>query len=448
MRLLVILTLLTSCGFTGEKPFAGARQPEVAPWQDEGPITICDGTQRLGIPGSDAVGSCAGTPTPCSADKDCRSRESCVCGRCLIAICDTADECAADHVCTFDERRCDRACSSDGDCAKGEHCSPGKGVCRGSCAQSSDCQAGEECRVATGECEIATCADDTSCSSGRACRIERVPSDLREPWPILAGSGMTLFFERDDVMGGPELQAADSTDGRHFSVSVHLFPGRAPSVILQKDGSYLMAYMDPRASELWLAQSANGQPWQRLGNAPIAAPARSPSLLPVVDGLAVYYDLGGQLLRAHSTDARVFDPGTPVLSPGDVTDAVLWRNVDQLGQPFVESQTDPDGKPFVRLWFAGDGVETGDAQKLGQVQPTPPDFSIGEASSYDGKSFTPYPFEPVFDRAVNFLEHPSELEPAVIAFGGQRLLYYRRAGSALKSEGLAVAHSPVDPPKN
>jgi hypothetical protein len=388
-------------------------------------------------------------PAPCTTDGNCRSRESCVCGLCLVAICDTADECPAGRVCTFDERRCDRACTKDGDCAAGEHCSPGKGVCRGACTDSSNCQAGEQCRIATGQCEIAVCADDTSCSGGRSCQLERVPADVREPAPLLSGSGILLFYERDDVAMGPMIETATSSDGRNFIVQGDLFRGRAPSVAVRPDTSYLMAFEDPASSELWLVQSMAGKPWTRVRDAPIATFARSPSLLELPDGLDVYFDAGGAIMRAHSSDRMRFDDPQTVLAPAAVSDDVLWRDVDALATPWAESLTDPDGQPYIRLWFGGHGVESGDATKLGEIQPTPADWSIGEASSYDGLGFTPYPFEPVFDRTLNFLDHPSELEPAVISFGGQLLMYYRRAAAdGSRSEGLAIAHSPADPPKN
>jgi hypothetical protein len=100
----------------------------------------------------------------------------------------------------------------------------------------------------------------------------------------------------------------------------------------------------------------------------------------------------------------------------------------------------------LRLWFAAHGTESATSLQFGEAQPTPPDFSVGEAAARDGASFVPYPFNPVFDRVVNFLDHPSELDPAVIAWDSGWLLYYRRAASdGSKPENLAVARSPAMP---
>jgi hypothetical protein len=98
------------------------------------------------------------------------------------------------------------------------------------------------------------------------------------------------------------------------------------------------------------------------------------------------------------------------------------------------------------LWFAAHGTESGPSSQYGTPMPTPPDFSIGVAVSSDGLRFFPDAYNPVFDRTTDFINHPSELDPAVVELGDRWLLYYRRAkpdGSA--AETLAVAQSPVLP---
>jgi hypothetical protein len=77
---------------------------------------------------------------------------------------------------------------------------------------------------------------------------------------------------------------------------------------------------------------------------------------------------------------------------------------------------------------------------------SPPDFSIGLAVSLDGVSFIPDAWNPVFDRTTDFINHPSELDPAVIARADRWLLYYRRAkADGCAAETLAVAASPLVP---
>ena len=100
----------------------------------------------------------------------------------------------------------------------------------------------------------------------------------------------------------------------------------------------------------------------------------------------------------------------------------------------------------MRLWFAAHGTGTAPSTQFGTPTPTPADYSIGLAVTSDGTTFIPDAYDPVFDRTTDFINHPGELDPAVIAVGDRWLLYYRRAqadGSA--AETLAVATSPVVP---
>ena len=145
-------------------------------------------------------------------------------------------------------------------------------------------------------------------------------------------------------------------------------------------------------------------------------------------GFAVYYlRADGAIGRAASADGARSPPPRRCSPPIRLSDPILWRGVDALASPFAQALTDPAGQPFVRLWFAGHGTESAASEQFGKTLPTPPDFSIGEAASTDGARFVPYPFDPVFDRVLEFLTHPSELDPAVIALGDTWLLYYRRA---------------------
>jgi hypothetical protein len=58
---------------------------------------------------------------------------------------------------------------------------------------------------------------------------------------------------------------------------------------------------------------------------------------------------------------------------------------------------------------------------------TPPDWSVGLAVSLDGEDFTLDAYNPVFDRTTDFINHPSELDPALLRLPDRWLLYYRRA---------------------
>ena len=446
-----LLLSLAGCGFQGEPPFAGRQVPGVAPWQDIGPITLCDGDARLGPLSFGALGTCDDKAAPaCATDADCASREGCLCGRCALPVCDSAEECGPGRVCSFDDRVCNRSCASDADCAHGEQCVPGKNVCRGLCATGADCQHGESCDPQSGRCLPESCASDSECAG--SCRLERLPAALAEPSPLVESGGVTMWLERTDPMGAPAIWRATSADGITFTFDPPhaLLSGRAPSVLHDPERGYLMLYAlgAGSASSLALATSSDGVAFTPSA-APVLAGADQPSLIAAPMGGLVAYYLGadGTIGRATSTDGAAFTAAPPaVLTPAAVSDPILWRGVDELASPFAQALTDPSGQPFVRLWFSAHGTESAASQQFGKTLPTPPDFSIGEAASTGGAPFVPYPFDPVFDRVLEFLTHPSELDPAVIALGDSWLLYYRRAAAdGSQSENLAVARSPVVP---
>jgi hypothetical protein len=353
------------------------------------------------------------------------------------AVCETNDQCAADRICTFVEHVCDRACNADADCANGESCVPGQHVCRGTCAQSSDCQSGERCDLASGLCKPQPCADSSVCG-GKACTVQRIPAALAEPSPLVEGDTITMWLERTDPGGTPQIWRATSPDGLVFTFdpAAPLLAGRAPSVVRQAD-HYQLAYADGK--DVLLTGSTDGISF---GSGGIVIPdGDQPALIPGGlggDDPSGYGTRAGSVYLKASLDAPV-----EVLTPAQIADPVQWRDVDALASPFVEALTDAQGKPFIRLWFAAHGTETAASSQFGTSIPTPPNWSIGEAASYDGITFTPYPFDPVFDRTLDFTKHPSELDPAVVTFGGQHLLYYRRAAAdGTRSENLAVARNP------
>jgi hypothetical protein len=449
----LLALLLAGCGFTGEPPYDGRRIADVAPWEDVGPLTICDGPTRLGTLDADAVGLCAGaTPAAaCGADGDCRSRERCVCGRCTVAVCDSADECGPALTCSFAERRCDRACDADGDCAPGESCVPGMHVCRGGCSTTGDCQTGETCQSSTGLCVAVACADDSTCLGGRSCLVQRTPSGLAEPSPLVESGQVILYFERTDPGGAPAVYRATSTDGFQFTIDPPgaLVAGRAPSVLHDPaSGGYTMVYVvdNAGAPALTHAASPDGAAFTPSGTIDLAG-GEEPSVVSLPDGTWVYFTIAESgVERAQLLAGGALGQPAQVLAPAALSDPVLWRGVDRIASPFAQSLTGPDGEPFVRLWFAARGVDSADSLEFGESVPTPPDYSIGEAASTDGRSFVPYPFNPVFTRVLDFLTHPSELDPAVIALGDTWLLYYRRAAAdGSQSENLAAARSPQQP---
>src|SRR5687768_6417036 len=164
MRWILLAFLLGSCGFLPEDDFTGKRAGDgIAPWEDLGPVQVCLGNQFLGPPDTTPGGLCHPTTqgqTACNDERDCRSREACVCGTCTVAYCATASDCAPPFSCTFSENRCDLVCASGDDCPDGAECR--NGVCRGRCLDVTDCQSGEVCN-SQNVCVSADCADDDAC---------------------------------------------------------------------------------------------------------------------------------------------------------------------------------------------------------------------------------------------------------------------------------------------
>ena len=240
-----LVVAVAGCGFERADPFAGTRIPDVGPWSDLGPVTLCDGAAHLVAPSLGAAGLCAtaAAPSSCAVDGDCASRERCVCGSCTVAVCGSADECGpADgaFVCTFADSRCDRPCDSDAACAAGERCLPGLHICRGTCASSADCQHGETCT--SGLCASTTCGADADCG-GRACALQRIGAVVGHPSPLVTSAGVELFFDRTGDDGTTAIWSAVG-DGTRFVVDHELLAGAQPSVARLVDGSYAMIFTD------------------------------------------------------------------------------------------------------------------------------------------------------------------------------------------------------------
>ncbi len=445
-----VAALAAGCGFERAAPYAGARVPDVAPWSDVGPVTLCDSGARLVAPSLGSAGICmpaaAGAGARCTSDGDCRSRERCLCGSCSVAVCDSADECGpagGPFVCTFADRRCDHACDTDGECAAGERCLPGRHVCRGTCSATADCQTGETCDRGMGLCIATACAGDGDCGGNR-CQLERTGGIAAHASPLVLATGALVYFEHIDAAGASEIWRASGPDGLTFTVDGKLFPGATPSVARLPDGSFAMVLAE--GASLFASRSSDGLTWS--APTPALPNARQPSLLIAPDGTPLLWvvDPDGNLTRFSGTADLVFSTPLVALTPATAS-TPLWPDIDTLAAPFIQPYVDADGSPRLRLWFAAHGTGTGPSSQFGTPTPTPPDYSIGLAVSADGgATFIPDAYDPVFDRTIDFINHPGELDPAVLSLGDQWLLYYRRANAdGSMAETLAVATSPVVP---
>ncbi len=458
---------LAACGYAPQADFAGLRNPDaVSSWEDLGALEICLANVRIGPPAAGAGGFCVDQNTPneafCAADDACGSRERCVCGRCTVPFCSSNSECQAGSACNFSENRCAAECNSDAECAgRGEFCSGG--FCKGRCGSDADCQTAEVCS-SMGRCIVADCAAAGDCLAGEICKIQREPRATAQP-TALAGAAahgadpgderIVLWLEMADPVGATRaIYRAVSDDGLNFrmdpadAVLEDAGDARAPSVIATPGGLTLFY---ETAAGIRRAESTDGIAF---GAPETVIPgdfhAPGAALGPGGDVL-VYVHRGDReglsLWRGSGTPAAVF-------SPADATIEDLWRDVSSVGSPFaLVDDGELLGLPVVRLWFDAYGAESGDSVQFGMVVPLPPNDSIGYGSAPlgDPAAMIAYPYNPVFDRVVAFLEHRAEVAPAVVRDPSGELwfLYYGAASAdGMTQEGIGVARNPprVPPP--
>lgn len=466
MRYLLLALLVAGCGYLPEDDFTGKRAGDgIAPWADLGPAQVCLGNQYLGPAAAAPGGLCLplnSSETPCVRDGDCRSREACVCGRCSVAYCATASDCAADRVCTFAENRCDIACFTGADCPDGAECF--NGVCRGRCIDVSDCQTGEVCN-SRNYCVSADCADDDGCLAGERCSVQRIPRQVVEPSPVLDRSEpapIVLYLEISDALQLDQtaIWRAVSVDGRHFQMSPAQpvvedgTTARAPSVIQTPDG-WAMYYEQGGGLEIRVVTSTDGVSWSAPVTAIVggvdAAAARAPSAVLLPDGtVAVYYQVanGTRIALATGPVGGALEYQGTALDPADVqiepsgSDSPFWDDIVRVTSPFAALTESADG-PSLRLWFAAYGRESGDSVQFGEIVPIPPNYSVGYAVALAGDplDLVAWPYGPVVDRISAFLSHHEELGPGVVQLPGTDglddayLMYYVEADPAMDAMG-------------
>jgi len=300
---LVWLALLAGCGFLPEDDFTGKRVGDgIAPWTDLGPVQVCLGSESLGPPTSTPGGFCSDVNTaeaPCASDGDCRSRESCMCGRCTVAYCTATSDCGGERICTFNENRCDVVCANAFDCADAEECF--NGTCRGRCFTDAECQSGEVCN-SENYCITVDCDADSACQSSERCKVQRVPRLALEP-SALPGDDATrvvLWLELGDEAqpSRRHVWRAVSRNGRTFRIDPAVpvlddgLDTRAPSVIRTSKG-FAMYYEWNDGAEIRVATSADGRsftgPTKAIAGGTGAAAARAPTaVLLAFDGSRLF----------------------------------------------------------------------------------------------------------------------------------------------------------------
>lgn len=481
----VLLAILgAGCTLAEEPLWSGTRvKSGVAPFQDQGGVEICVADHRLGSPDTDLAGFCVPRSAPpresCRVDEDCKSRESCVCGFCTVKYCTRNDECGEGRACDFTLSRCVRKCEVECDC-EGPNARCDIGMCQQLCIVNAECQSGEICSLSRARCISVPCSGDEDCFPEEECIIQREPRWLTEPTvlPGSAGGQTTVFFDMvHPSTPGPPLYErprhmifrAVTSDGRAWVVDPAapvLRPDipddyRAPTVI-RGSGGYVM-YLEIGFGEgIARAVSADGRSWSFDPAEPVLRPVATfeegrtaaPSAVVGPDGYPwLYYEYGDgagiAAVRAVDAEGRAFPADasarTPVLTTAQAGSELLWRNVTRVRSPFVILDEDFEGAPLFRLYFSARGFESPEASSFGTVEQIPSNYSVGYAASRDGLAFEAYPYNPVFDRIYpnTFVNHGSEVAPAVLRMGDQTLLFYAAANRDLGEwENLRVAVNP------
>ncbi len=436
----LMLAVLAACGLgpspDAQDPPAGAGN---APWAELGAATVCLGNLAIDAPTAVPGGLCLSPLTPgthgCDTASECRSRESCVCGVCVVAYCATLSDCPDDRICDFGTHRCDHTCTKDTQCADGEQCLAG--ACRGRCATSSECEHGEVCDR-NHVCITDDCVDASGCLGGETCEMQRTPRQLLEPDPVRVGDTTVIYFDLapPDQPLARAIWRATSRDARHFVVDPAapiIAAGWGPSTVTAGGTTYLY-YED--AAGLEVATSTDGVAFGAPALA-LAGPAAAPGAV-ILDGtVAVYYQRDGSIgLATGPLGGALADQGT-VLSPADVTvgdptnpTGAFWNPVTRLSSPHPVL-AGPDGAgpvagATVHLYFAAFGQESAPAIKHDLPSPIPPNVSIGFAAAEPGEPgmLAVWPYGPIYDHVDVFTQHDDELGPAAVRLEAGWRLYY------------------------
>lgn len=416
-----LLLFAAGCGLEGAgDPAVPSGAAGNAPWTDLGPVRVCLDATAIGPATSATAGQCVpgdAVAATCSADSECRDREACVCGACVVPYCDTTADCAAPFSCDFALHRCAMTCTESLDCGDAENCL--NGVCLGRCATSADCQHGEFCDFQH-VCSSDDCASAADCQGTERCELQRVPHQLVEPSPV----GHALYVEVD---GQVWRAVCDDPTHCRMDPDAPILDGRAPSVVV--DGDRTFVYIE-RDDGIAVASSTDGINFP-LPSLLIAGDYHTPGALHANGQAIVYYAQGDAIGLAVAGVDQLLDDQGIVLRPADVDvgtgdhGTAFWLGITRLASPqplLVQGD--------IHLWFSARGVESADATKFGQDVPIPPNDSVGFAAAHLASpgDLSVWPYGPVVDRVDAFLEHRDDLGPGVVDAGDDVFFLYEVDG--------------------
>jgi len=322
MAAVAILLVLPACVDynDGNNGFpTGLKETGNGPYE-EAPLQLCDGTV-LWDSSDLVVAKAAGAQSDtCHTDDDCDRRQECICGVCVPRFCTTFNSMFRCGIDFCVDSNCSEVCDPNvpNACGEGRVCSAEKNACRTLCETDSDCLAGEICRQ----------TDD-----GMACIVkqwsEGMASENREPLRLRNGSNPV-----------------------------------APSGWVDPDTSDLVLWFgveSPDESQLLLYRATGTQPstwaWKQLilqahaDDTPIVldAPKAHPGILPVCDGLLVFYETAEGIMLQHTDD-----DGIPLTD-----DRLIIPNSEDVRYTHPAPMLGPEGVSLFMGVF-GDGLRRAD----------------------------------------------------------------------------------------
>ena len=252
-------------------------------------------------------------------------------------------------------------------------------------------------------------------------------AELGGPSAVVVGDRVLLYAHRTTADGAELVRLEGDADGLGFGAPVALeLDGTDPSVFVDGATTWL-AWV--AGDDIALARSDDGVTFEPLAPSGIAPGRGNPSVI-VADGrVHLYLSDGTRVVHSEAGDDLAFGAETAVLEPG--TDCVdtqgepepCWDNGAILDAE-VRLATTPTGRALFRMFYAARAAGRSD---------------LGFAASYDGLTFSRYPYNPIY------VDTFDERSPSAILSDGVYYLFWGETRAAT-DRGIARAfHVPSAP---
>ncbi|QQR90660.1 MAG: hypothetical protein IPJ88_02655 [Myxococcales bacterium] len=442
------MVFIANCGISAD---ASQQAPSlgsgIAPYEESDRVELClEGAALQGpVTSSDIpLGLCvlqSQRAQSCTEDTECSGREACVCGRCVLELCEFSSECAQGSVCVGSPSRCAPRCFDESDCPASHLCE--QGACIPSCGDESDCAFGELCLV--GQCVALGCGHGPGiCSSSERCDLQRSFGTLSKASVKEANDQLLLYAVLSDAQQNTVLVRGIAMHATRFDLEAtegldsQVFASDSGLAFNFSDSQVEIYYAKAGEHALFQNQSSDGllfseeqivlepyTPWQ-------GSRLLSPAVLRVNQETWLFYlsedkhYLGLARFDNAGSVVRIEDPvlSIELLRQSQET-GQLWRELSSMQDPYAVHFSNAFGRDEVRLFFSAQG---GERQGDGPDAFSQNNDSIGVAlwslqNDVTGIQFTPFAYNPVLARRGNLKELP-ELSPSVVYFQKQWLMYF------------------------